>query len=130
MTQPSVWDSPDLKSNDNYVKFEQVGDTVSGTVQAVRAHTFDDGKTVAQILLTTDDGEETTLTAGQVRLKAALVEQRPDVGDHLSVKLTQIEKRGGGKTLKHFDVNVTRGTGQPAPAAPAGRQSFDDNPPF
>ena len=38
-------------------------------------------------------GEERTITAGQVRLKAALVEQRPEVGDHIKVKFTQNEKR-------------------------------------
>ena len=134
MTSPSVWDSPELKSNDNYVKFEKVGDTVSGVITAIRAHTFDDGKTVAQLLIDTDDGEETTLTAGQVRLKAALVEQRPEVGDHLKVTMTEVEKRGGGKTLKHFAVDVTRAADKEKvveATIKGGRQGFtDDQPPF
>lgn len=117
MTQ-SVWDDPNLKAGGEFVSFENIGDTVSGTITAIRTHRFDDGKVVPQILLTTDDGEERTLTAGQVRLKAELAEQRPEAGDHLKVTLSQVEKRAGGKTLKHFNVTVTRG-GQPAAATPA-----------
>jgi hypothetical protein len=41
----------------------------------------------------------------------------PD-GDTLTVTLTEIEKRAGGKTLKHFDVVVAK-SGTPAPAAAA-----------
>ena len=41
-------------------------------------------------------------------------------GKHALIALTEIEKRAGGKTLKHFDVRVARGGTQPAPkAAPA-----------
>lgn len=113
----SIWDDAAIKSGGEFVKFENVGDEVAGTITDLRTHTFDDGKVVPQILIDTDDGEERTITAGQVRLKAALVEQRPEVGDHIKVKFTQNEKRAGGKTLKHFDVEVSRG-GAPA-AAPA-----------
>ena len=113
----SVWDDPDLRVGGEFVKFETVGDTVSGTVNAVRAHRFDDGSVAPQILLTTDDGEERTVTAGQVRLKAELATQRPEPGDHVTIKFTEVEKRSGGKTLKHFSVDVTRGGTQPAAAA-------------
>lgn len=120
----SVWDDPNLKSNDDYVKFETVGDTISANVLDVRVHTFDDGKAVPQILVVTDEGDERTITAGQVRLKAALAEQRPEAGDRITITLSDIEKRAGGKTLKHFDVNVARGgtatTPAAAPAAAAG----------
>ena len=112
----SVWDDPDLRVGGEFVKFENVGDSVSGTVNAVRAHRFDDGSVAPQILLTTDDGEERTVTAGQVRLKAELATQRPEPGDHVVITFTEIEKRSGGKTLKHFSVQVTRG-GAPAAAA-------------
>lgn len=120
----SVWDDPDLRVGGEFVKFENVGDTISGTVNAVRAHRFDDGSVAPQILLTTDGGEERTVTAGQVRLKAELATQRPEPGDHVTITHTEVEKRSGGKTLKHFKVEVRHG-GAPAPAptqaqAPAG----------
>lgn len=115
----SVWDDPDLRVGGEFVKFESVGDSVAGTVNAVRAHRFDDGSVAPQILLTTDSGEERTVTAGQIRLKTELAMQRPEPGDHVTITHTEVEKRSGGKTLKHFSVVVTRG-GRPAaaPAAP------------
>ena len=115
----SVWDDPDLRVGGEFVKFENVGDTVSGTVNAVRAHRFDDGSVAPQILITTDEGEERTITAGQVRLKAELATQRPEPGDHIKVTFTEVEKRSGGKTLKHFSVEVTRGGTPAAATAPA-----------
>ena len=66
------------------------------------------------------------MTAGQVRLKALLAEQRPEAGDTITVTLSEIEKRAGGKTLKHFDVKVVRAgaSAAPAPAAdPAPAQA-------
>lgn len=114
----SVWDDPDLRVGGEFVKFENVGDSVSGIINAVRAHRFDDGSVAPQVLITTDSGEERTITAGQVRLKAELATQRPEPGDHITVTFTEVEKRSGGKTLKHFSVAVNRG-GAPAAAAPA-----------
>ena len=113
----SIWDDPEIKAGGEFVKFDNIGDSISGQVTAIRAHRFDDGKVVPQVLLVTDDGEERTMTAGQVQLKAKLAEQRPETGDHIKVTLSNIEKRAGGKTLKHFDVEVARG-GAPG-AAPA-----------
>lgn len=111
----SVWDDPEMRIASDYVSFNEVGDSVTGVVTGVYAHRFDDGKVVPKIMLDTTDGE-VALTAGQVRLKAALSEKRPEVGDNLTVTMTEIEKRAGGKTLKHFDVKVEK-FGTPAPAA-------------
>lgn len=113
----SVWDDPEMRTASDYASFSEVGDSVSGVVTGVFAHRFDDGKVVPKIMLDTTDGE-IALTAGQVRLKAELSEKRPEVGDFLTVTLTEIEKRAGGKTLKHFNVFVVKG-GKPAPAAAA-----------
>lgn len=115
----SIWDDPEIRVGGDFIKFENVGDRVSGTISAIRAHRFDDGKVAPQILLTTDDGEEKTVTAGQIRLKTALAEHRPEAGDHITILLSEIEKRAGGKTLKHFDVQVRRANGSNAPATPA-----------
>jgi hypothetical protein len=113
----SIWDDPDVRMNDDYIKFDAVGDTVTGKILSIKKHTFDDGKVVPQLLLDVG-GEEKTLTAGQIRLKAELAEKRPGVGDVLTVTLSDIEKRSGGKTLKHFTVVLGGATSTP-PAAPA-----------
>ena len=115
----SIWDDPDLRVGGEFFKFDNVGDSIAGTVNAVRAHRFDDGSVAPQVMLTTDDGEEKTVTAGQVRLKAALAEKRPEAGDRISITFTENEKRAGGKTLKHFNVDVTRGGGAAPAEAPA-----------
>lgn len=119
MPELDVWADPDFAIGGSYVSFNEVGDTVTGKVLAVRKHVWDDGSVSPQILLDCD-GEERTVTAGQVRLKAALAEKRPQPGQHVTITLTEIEKRAGGKTLKHFDVQVgTPVAAKVAPAAPA-----------
>lgn len=116
MPDLDVWADPDFAIGGDYIKFDNPGDTVTGKVIAVRKHVWDDGSVSPQILLDVD-GEEKTLTAGQVRLKAELAAKRPQPGQHVTITLTEIEKRSGGKTLKHFDVQV--GTPVAAPAAAA-----------
>ena len=113
----SVWDTPELQTNSDYVKFEKEGDTVTGTDVNISAHKWDDGSVSPQILLDTADGQQ-TVTAGQVRLKALLAEKRPEVGDTLTITHTGIEKRAGGKTLKLWTVDVVRGGGGGLSAVP------------
>jgi hypothetical protein len=105
----SIWDDPEVKPSNNFVSFENAGDKVSGTITAIGKRRFDDGSVAPELRITTDAGDEVTLTAGQIRLKMALADQRPEVGDHLAVVFERAEKRAGGKTLKHFAVSVTRG---------------------
>jgi len=113
----SIWDDPDLMMSGDYVKFENIGDTVTGTIITIRARRWDDGKVSPEVLLDVQ-GEQKTMTAGQYRLKAALSEHRPEPGDVLTVTMTNVEKLAGGKTRKHFAVEVVRGNGKaPAPAA-------------
>lgn len=115
----SIWDDPELHVSDDYVKFETPGDTITGTITALRIHRFDD-KPVPQIVIRTPEGHDRTVTGGQARLKALLTEKRPDVGDIITITMTNVEKRAGGKTLKHFEVEVGKGTAMaPAAAAPA-----------
>lgn len=113
----SIWDNPEMSTGGEYVKFEKIGDTVTGRITVLGVKRWDDGSISPQLTLDTADGER-TLTAGQVRLKAALVEQRPEEGDTITVTLSNVEKRAGGKTLKHFDVVVARAGAAPA-ATPA-----------
>jgi len=119
MTADAFWDDKEMFDSGEFVKFEHPGDTITGTITAIRKHMFDDGKVVPQISITTPDGVDRIITAGQIRLKAELAEKRPGVGDLLTITYTQEEKRQGGKTLKHFRVDVGPVTATPAaPAAP------------
>jgi hypothetical protein len=113
----SVWDDPDVQGEESsYVKFEREGQNITGTVKALGKHRFDDGKVAAQLTIITDTGEVKTVTAGQTRLKKALMDERPEVGDRISITYTKSEKLSGGRTLKHFDVKVQRGSSAPAAA--------------
>lgn len=118
----SVWDDPELRAGGEFVKLEAVGDKVEGQVLAVRSHKFDDGSTAPQIIYQdASSGEERTWTAGQIQAKRRLAELRPEAGDWIKAVLVQIEKRSGGKTLKHIEIEV-RHAGQgaaPATSAPA-----------
>lgn len=117
----SVWDDPDLKFVDEFVKLENVGDGFRGRITHIRSHRFDDGSVAAQItFVDSADNVEKTWSAGQVQAKRKLAEIRPEVGWWIKVQLTQIEKRGN-KTLKHLDIDCRPGTGvapQPAAAPP------------
>lgn len=103
----SIWDDPTIKPTSEYVKFDAPGDSVSGEILATGIHQFEDGKRAAKLVIRTDIGE-VTLTAGQMQLAAKLAEVRPEPGDHITVTYLRSEKRAGGKTLKHFEVNVKR----------------------
>lgn len=120
-----VWDDPELKSAD-FVKFEEIGDTVQGTITGIKKKTFDDGSVAAQVFLRKDDGAEVCMTAGQARLRAILSQERPEVGDEIWVKYSGTQKQPGKPApLKLFEVRVKRGNG----AVPAPIKA-DDVPPF
>jgi hypothetical protein len=126
----SIWDDPEMQVNDEYVRFEKPGDAVTGTVLSVRAYRFDATTVAPQLLMQLDDGSEKTVTAGQVRLKATLAELRPEAGDRISITLTEIEKRSGGKELKHFEVQVlARAEQTPAPATATAAAAPSSTPP-
>lgn len=104
----SIWDDPDLQTGDNYFTFENVGDTLQGRIELIKRQVWADGSVSPQLFLTDPQGNDVILSAGQIRLKNELVAQRPAPGDDIWIRLTKVEPRGGGKTLKHFDVRVRR----------------------
>jgi len=110
----SVWDTNTFAAESKYVAFTTVGDKVEGTVTAVGVQTWNNGDISPRITLATATGEQ-TVTAGQIKLKILLAEKRPEIGDTLSITLTQIESRSMGKTLKHFDVQVFKPVNEEVP---------------
>lgn len=115
----SVWDDPDLAPSTNFVKLENEGDTFEGTITSVRTKTWDDGSKCPEIQFTDAKGEEWTWSAGQTQAKLKLRELRPEAGDHIKVRYDRKEKRAGGKTLKHLDIQVTRNGSAVAASTPA-----------
>jgi len=106
-----IWN--DLGPAGDFIRFENPGESVTGTITSLGIHEWEDGKKSPQLGLDVD-GEAKVLTAGQVGLAAKLRELRPQVGDSITVTYKGTEKRAGGKTLKLWDVTVNQG-GQAIP---------------
>lgn len=113
--------------NGNYQKWENPGDSIAGDVIGKGVGQDVNGADVPQLVILRDDGEEITVTAGQAQLRAKLMEANPNVGDRCKIEYTRSEDRGGGKTLKHFEVNVKRGGAKNAPPAAAEVAASDDD---
>lgn len=107
----SIWDDPDMEPNDAYVRFENVGDEVTGTILSITKRTFEDGKKAAQFLLDTGRGQK-TLTASQSHLQRLMWHHKPDLGDTITVRFDSVEKMTGGRTRKLFTVRVDRANGR------------------
>lgn len=104
-----------------FVKFENVGDNVVGIIKDLReGKDFNGNPCPLLILEVSDDGDEKTLTAGQVMLKAALAEKMPQVGDKVKITYSGVSDAKPGKApAKMFTVEVKAGPHkmkQPVPA--------------
>jgi hypothetical protein len=98
-----------LDSGD-FVKFTNVGDQIVGVIKEIREGKDFNGSPCPELILETEDGEEKTLTAGQVRLKALLAEKRPQVGDKVRITYSGVGAASPGKAPpKEFTVEVKAG---------------------
>jgi hypothetical protein len=111
---PGFWDSPDVKAaatNAEYASLKVVGDEAEGTIAKLSVRKFNEGKADERPAIEVKFTDAPTLTAGQTMLMQGLYELQPDAGDHLYVKLTEVQKMGA-KTMKRFVIRVTRPDGQ------------------
>lgn len=116
----------EFKNNGDYVSFGEVGDSVVGIIKQLRTGKDFNGNPCPELVLDVD-GEEKTLTAGQVLLKAALAEKAPQVGDKVRIVYSGIgEARPGKAPAKQFTVDVKTG-GQPVKAARAAAKATEDD---
>lgn len=105
-------------------KFEQPGQSIVGTITNIRVTDFGSGKPedrTPELWIKPDDSDEVSVLASQARLRVALAEQRPRVGDRIAIVYTGDGQAKPPKSApKLFDVKVVRAgeNGQPA-AAPA-----------
>ena len=100
-----------------FMKFEKVGDEIIGAVTKVGTGTDFKGNPCPQLHITTDEGDERIVTAGQVFLKRALAEQAPQAGDRIKITMTGLGDPQPGKApAKLFSVAVATGKGNVEPA--------------
>jgi len=128
----SIWDDEDVQpTGGDFVKFENVGDSVVGTITAIRKQRFTDDNAAdgysyaPQLDLQLADGREATLTAGQWHLKKQLIDQRPDVGDR--IKVVHTGKQGRSKL---FTLEIQRGEAVATKPVKAAPNVGADKPPF
>lgn len=94
----------------DFVSFKEVGDGVIGIIKAIREGTDFNQNPCPELILETDDGEEKTLTAGQVMLKSALAEAAPQVGDRVRIIYSGVgDAKPGRAPAKLFTVDVKPG---------------------
>lgn len=100
----------DRYTSGDYVKFENVGDQVVGIIKDIREGRDFNGNPCPLLVLEVDGGDEKTLTAGQVLLKAALAEKAPQVGDKVRIVYSGVGDAKPGKApAKVFTVDVKKG---------------------
>lgn len=94
----------------DYVKFENVGDQVIGVIKEVREGRDFSKNPCPELVLEVEDGEEKTVTAGQVMLKQALAEKRPQKGDKVRITYSGVgDAKPGQAPAKLFTVDVKEG---------------------
>jgi hypothetical protein len=101
----------DKYTSGDYVKFDEVGDSVTGIIKEIREGRDFNGNPCPLITLeVSEEGDEKTLTAGQVLLKAALAEKAPQVGDKIRITYSGVgEAKPGKAPAKVFTVDVKPG---------------------
>ena len=110
--------APFATSGHPFVKWENVGDSVVGTITAIRSHTFDQAKGPVVLLdvQVKDSDDLVTISADKVDLRRKLAEIAPQVGDLLAVRFTGTEKvPGSPNPMKVFEVKHKAGEREEAP---------------
>lgn len=103
------WNQFERPSGDfNRWKPENEGDKINGVVKTVRIATMPDGNRYPSITIASN-GIDYDVLASQTQLLRLLAEKKPQPGDTITIEFTRLEKLAGSKTLKHFNVEITRG---------------------
>lgn len=108
------WDSPEVKAAAQSAEFASlkiVGDEAQGEIAKLSVRKFNEGKADERPAIEVKFIDAPTLTAGQTMLMQGLYELQPDSGDHLYVRLIEVQKMGA-KTMKRFLIRVTKPNGQ------------------
>lgn len=89
-----------------FVKWQTVGDHVSGTITRVYTREDMNGNPKPALDIDTDTGPR-TVTCSQANLFPQIVSAKPATGDHITITFTGEEKAAMG-SRKVFTVELTR----------------------
>lgn len=93
-----------------YMKFEEPGDSISGTITKVYPGTDYNGNPCPVLDLNVGEGEERTVSCGQANLKAQVTALKPKVLDTITITFTHTEQAEKGKR-KVFKIEHVPGPG-------------------
>ena len=106
----TAFDYSKYAGSGEYFKFEEVGDQIVGVIKEVREGRTFNNDPCPELILEDDEGEERTVTASQVLLKAALAEKAPQKGDKIRITYSGVgEAKPGKAPPKEFTVDVKPG---------------------
>lgn len=98
------WDQFDS----DFIKFDEIGDSVAGTIMAIRVGKDFKGNPCPELVVRTDNGDK-TVTAGQAKLKPELARLKPQVGDRIAIVYSADgDAKPGQAPAKLFDVQVQK----------------------
>lgn len=102
----------------SYMKWEQVGQIVSGVLTNVRTgRNYDNTADIPELDIRQADGSEITVACGQINLLSQVLTLRPPVGAQISIAFT-----GFNGQSKSFSVEVAPGMAAAPAAAPVQAQ--------
>jgi hypothetical protein len=103
------WSEYERPSGGDYLRWkpETEGDAIEGTITTIRVATMPDGNRYPSLTINSN-GDNYDVLASQTQLLRLLAAEKPSAGDKISIKFTRTEKLAGNKTLKHFEVQVTK----------------------
>jgi hypothetical protein len=125
------WSKVETGGGHPFVKFANVGDSVTGVVVAIRDAKLQSDKPEVPCIDLMQDGadEPVTLTVDKADLRAQIPLLNPQVGDKLRVTYTDDRKTPNG-TMKIFTVQHRPGdrTEEPQTAPPADYAEYSEEP--
>lgn len=112
--QPDYANDPDLQAGGDWVKWETVGDQVTGTVTGFRKgpqRTKPDGSVSVNGIyeITKDDESVVNLEVGQVFLKGLFKDEQVSIGDRIRLTYSADEKiPGKPSAMKKFTLEIKK----------------------
>jgi len=101
-------DFPWEEYSGDWITFAEIGDSVVGTLKDIHRGKDFNGNPCPELVIDTAEGTK-TVTAGQVRLKLALADARPQVSDKIAIVFIGYAPASGGQNpAKLFEVKVQK----------------------
>lgn len=112
------WDQFDS----DFIKFDEVGDNVAGTIMAIRVGKDFKGNLCPELQIRTENGDK-VVTAGQAKLKPELARLKPQVGDRIAIVFSGVgDAKPGQAPAKLFDVQVQKADTAGASSGPSASE--------